>query len=296
MTLARRGVGLALPATICAVGCSVLIDTSDLAGTDAPDASNVDGAAAGADGSASADATGDAGSDGAPDAGDDAAPCPSDKGPAMVRAGSFCIDATEVTVDQYQAFVAAKGGDTSGQPAACGWNTTFSLGCTPTSTASTAAVTCVDWCDAWAYCAWAGKHLCGKIGGGVATLNDATNPAADEWYAACSGGGVRSFPYGGSFTTGACNDMTRGNGKPIEVGILPTCEGGYPGIFDMSGNTAEWVDLCVASPDGGTGSTDSCYIRGGAWDDSAATFLGCANHNPQNRSSHDATKGFRCCK
>ena len=24
----------------------------------------------------------------------------------------------------------------------------------------------VDWCDAYAYCKWAGKYMCGKIGGG----------------------------------------------------------------------------------------------------------------------------------
>src|SRR5262249_36937595 len=35
---------------------------------------------------------------------------------------SFCIDATEVTIGQYFAFLQAKSGDVSGQPAECAWN------------------------------------------------------------------------------------------------------------------------------------------------------------------------------
>ena len=41
------------------------------------------------------DATADAASDGCPD---------KHRGPALVRAGDFCIDATEVTNQDYQAF------------------------------------------------------------------------------------------------------------------------------------------------------------------------------------------------
>ena len=43
----------------------------------------------------------------------------------MVSVGSFCIDSTEVTERDYTLFLDAKKGDTSGQIAACSWNTSY---------------------------------------------------------------------------------------------------------------------------------------------------------------------------
>ncbi|MCC6217597.1 MAG: hypothetical protein IT376_22250, partial [Polyangiaceae bacterium] len=37
----------------------------------------------------------------------------------------FCMDQREVTWAEYDAFLAAKQGDTSGQPPECGWNTGY---------------------------------------------------------------------------------------------------------------------------------------------------------------------------
>jgi ELWxxDGT repeat protein len=61
------------------------------------------------------------------DAGTGGGACPSQVPPAMVRVGAngaYCIDSTEVTNADYQAFLQAKGTSTAGQPAGCA-NTTF---------------------------------------------------------------------------------------------------------------------------------------------------------------------------
>src|SRR5262249_6636582 len=104
--------------------------------------------------------------------------CPSGRGPAMVLAKSlsgqtWCIDSTEGTQAQYAAFLADKAGDVSGQSAECQWNTSY----VPLSACSrfpsfdpvarkNKPVSGVDWCDALAFCKWAGKRLCGAIGDG----------------------------------------------------------------------------------------------------------------------------------
>jgi len=112
----------------------------------------------------------------------------------MLDFGDFCIDATEVTQAQYQAFLASKNGDTTGQPAACGWNTSFqpfaSCNFAPATRASQ-PVSGVDWCDAYAFCAWTGKQMCGRIGGGArsgakSAPAPSREPAKSQWTAACT--------------------------------------------------------------------------------------------------------------
>ena len=187
--------------------------------------------------------------------------------------GDYCIDSTEVTESQYAAFITAKGSDTSGQPAYCAWNTSYaprtSGGCTPTSFDPTNRpnhpVKCVDWCDAYAYCAWAGKRLCGRVTGGPLTPGSALG----AWQAACSREGTRAYPYGnnyiGNYCVSADYDGVSGYQPSTDVlrpvASLPTCEGGYPGIWDMSGNLWEWEDSCDAS----SGADDTCQIRGSSF-------------------------------
>jgi len=44
------------------------------------------------------------------------------------------------------------------------------------------------------------------------------------------------------------------------VASFPGCEGFYPGLFDLEGNVAEWVDSC----DGSSGPNDHCTLAGGS--------------------------------
>jgi formylglycine-generating enzyme required for sulfatase activity len=98
--------------------------------------------------------------------------CGEHGGAKMVRVGSFCIDATEVTRGEFLAFLAAPLEQrTAARPPECAWNTTD-----PTINATASGlgnpVGEINFCDALAYCAWAGKRLCGRIGGGPHSPDD----------------------------------------------------------------------------------------------------------------------------
>ena len=78
---------------------------------------------------------------------------------------TYCIDATEVTVAAYGAFLATNP-STMTLPASCSMKTSFVPGAPLDLNRGNYPVSQVDWCDAWGYCAAVGKHLCGRIGGG----------------------------------------------------------------------------------------------------------------------------------
>jgi formylglycine-generating enzyme required for sulfatase activity len=230
---------------------------------------------------------------------EDGATCPGSGGPTMVRVPtvdgrSFCVDSTEVTQGQYSQFLTAKKGDTSGQDPRCTWNDSYGSVCgnyDPVSHPDT-PVSCVDWCDALAFCAWAGKRLCGKIGGGSLPDNDNVynDPTQGQKYAACSHGGARIFPYGDTEDKTACNiDSVHSNG-PLPAGGSPKCEGGYDGIFDMVGNLQEWEDICSESDAGA--AKEMCRVRGGDFRDQG---WNCRGTWPGTRDSTVDWIGFRCC-
>jgi formylglycine-generating enzyme required for sulfatase activity len=237
-------------------------------------------------------------------AGPDAeAGCPS--GMVQIPAPSpFCIDATEVTQRAYASFLA---GDAGPQIAACVWNADYkaSPSCKPFTfdNNSNLPMVCVDWCDAYAYCAWAGKRLCGAVGGGgvdAATKPAQENTNADQWYFACTKGsdGKHTYPYGSEYDGSACNTRDIEAGILLEAGSLPGCVGGYDGIYDMSGNAAEWEDDCRPSSDPDA-SKDNCFIRGGAYtygSDFFAFLLRCDGINTiAERQGTAIDLGFRCC-
>lgn len=223
----------------------------------------------------------------------------------VVDAGGFGIDALEVTRGDYAVFL-ADAVDPVSQVAWCQWNVSFeplvddAAGCLSPFDFSQAAfpMSCVDWCDAAAYCAWAGKHLCGRRGGGSSLDEaDVNDPAQSEWYAACSAGGTLAFPYGDTVESNSCN--TSGNGADlVGSGWFSDCEGGYAGIFDMVGNVEEWEDACDLT---GDPAGDNCLLRGGAFwaDDSTPDrdFARCSSNFERrpDRSAASHDWGFRCC-
>jgi formylglycine-generating enzyme required for sulfatase activity len=214
--------------------------------------------------------------------------CKGTAGPAMVRLGAYCIDLTEVTAAQYSEFLATPP-SLANQPAACAFNASYLPAQTVQSDNFPARY--VDWCDAHAYCAWAGKHLCGAIGGGPASF---TNYAAvtDEWYSACSNVGKLAYPYGQTYQPLACNGSDWNDaGEVIAVGSLATCVGPQPGLVDLSGNAREWQDACDPNLQGGA---EECVTRGGGADDPELN-LGCGSHQKDARNYNSKHLGFRCC-
>jgi hypothetical protein len=217
----------------------------------------------------------------------DCGECP--EGPAGVVIGNFLIDSTEVTAAQYGQFLAIEfDPDYLAQlvPQGCEFKTDFTPDMFPAEPPEMIPVVGVDWCDAMAYCTWAGKHLCGAIGGGSVPLNEVQNPATNEWYRACTGGGISNYPYGLMYDPTACNTSDAGWMQLTDVGGLPNCVGGYDGIYDMSGNVWEWTNSC--------NEQGECQRRGGSLFSNGPNAR-CAIDSLRARDFRADSQGFRCC-
>lgn len=222
---------------------------------------------------------------------DERCQCPMDM---VTIESAFCIDRTEVSNGAYRAFLAT-GPDVHKQAPYCFFNTSFDfdLGvdvCKSRKSEDEFPASCVDWCDAKAFCEHLGKRLCGKLHGGSLPDEGYKDAKQSEWFDACSKGGALEYPTG-SFDATQC----RGNGmapQPVSGRTVEVCEGGYSGLENMSGNVREWEDSCTDA----VGPDDRCLTRGGAFDSGGdKTDLRCDTHDQRERSDTDVTIGFRCC-
>ena len=295
-SVARWTVGAALGAAGVAAGCQIVAGLNDpLTGPAEAGVPTGDDAAAEASGDGSNPPP-----DASPDAGADSG-CPvTGGGPAMVNVGPFCIDSTEVTNAQYNAFVQADASLTL-QPATCSFNPNY-VPLNPNGWPYSAGqdsypVVYVNWCMAYAFCAWTGKRLCGAIGGGPAPFGNFT-AFNNQFYYACSNNGAQDFPYGPTYQAGNCNDgnYDAGSAGPnaTPVGSLPGCMGAAPGIYDMVGNVEEWQDACQSA----TGASDTCFEGNGSFsfpDTDGGIGPGCDFADTGNRGDTNPNVGFRCC-
>lgn len=216
--------------------------------------------------------------------------------------GTYGIDAYEVTRDEYDDWLATSPTNTGAIVGmGCSANTSFvppaecldrGYTCTGAGCGDTPQA-CVDWCDAYAYCAAVGKQLCGGYSRGqsVAT-NMFDNPSVSAWFNACSAGGVTTFGNGDDPT--AAEDNCRfTDSVPAPVYELTECQSdvaGYGGVFAMTGNVREWLDSC------GTTSPTRCMALGGSFADNDAYEGWCSVALQLEKLRAYPAVGFRCCE
>jgi formylglycine-generating enzyme len=217
-------------------------------------------------------------------------PCAADRpGPVMVLVespkGDFCIDTTEVSVAEYNAYLLA-GGEATETPAPCaGAAAGPPVENDPALQAH--GVGSVSICHAWSYCSWAGKRLCGRLGDGGSVRGLPLDEM--EWVYACKNG-VRNttYPYGETYDPARCNTESGATGP---VGERAECRGTVPPfdrIHDMSGNQQEVVN------DMGESADDSIASHGGGWDSHAESACGDQDGFNGFIFNFEMT-GFRCC-
>jgi sulfatase modifying factor 1 len=223
--------------------------------------------------------------------------CPSGlPGPALIplleNGGiPYCVDATEVSNGDYAKFIALNL-QPNPDEGACSQNSSFlpEFGWPAAPEDVKRPVVNVDWCDARAYCAWAGKKLCGAPGGVSGNAHDDKNSDTSLWYSACSNSGADLFPYGQSYGATTCNGADANDARTLDVDQPSSCINlDDSRILDMSGNVWEWEDACEDDT-----PTGRCRLRGGSFR-SNEDSLSCAAADLTARDSKFDDFGFRCC-
>ena len=167
----------------------------------------------------------------------------------VVSLEAFYIGKTEVTNEEYQAFIAQ-----SGHPAPPSWvGRTFPAG------SEKLPVTDVTWEDASAFAKWAGKRL----------------PTEEEWeYAARGSNADNLYPWGSKWLDGAANVTKEGDAAHQLSPVGQFASGASPfGAFDMIGNVWEWTASDYKEYPGGKikiadGYKNLKVIRGGSFNTS----------------------------
>ena len=201
-----------------------------------------------------------------------------------VRLDAFAIDRTEVTQGDYARFVTAQ----IDQRAALlprGWVLDEAGEVVVPPEDRDLPVCYVNWAQAAAYAAWAGKRL----------------PTEDEWEAAAGGVDGRAYPWGNEFRPGLCHGAESAT-KPMPVGSFPQAPAAC-GALDMAGNVWEWTSTLEdgSNLDGAPEGLVNVAIRGGGFDsrreELATRYRWTAPGNDAFASPRYVRPiGFRCAK
>jgi formylglycine-generating enzyme required for sulfatase activity len=200
-----------------------------------------------------------------------------------INLDAFEIDKYEVTAKEYQACADA-GGCTAADTeyGACTYNV---------SGKESHPINCVDWDQANAYCAWAGKRL----------------PTEAEWEKAARGTDGRMYPWGNDsldcehavHSASGCS-----NSSTAPVGSKPKGVSPY-GAEDMVGNVWEWCadwyghSYYASSPidnPKGPASGDGRVVRGGSWTVIVTDSLRADTRTMNDPAGSTYYVGFRCSR
>jgi formylglycine-generating enzyme required for sulfatase activity len=183
----------------------------------------------------------------------------------------FKIDKTEVTVSAYEACVLAGACREPGSDGPCNWGK---------SGREAHPINCVNWYQARAYCAWAGKRL----------------PTEQEWEKAARGTDGRIYPWGNERASCAHAVMDDGSGNGCGRGNLTWPVGSKPsgaspyGALDMAGNVWEWTSSWFESQ-----QPARAVVRGGPWRRNPR-YLRASNRGWANPVLMYGGSGFRCAQ
>ena len=227
---------------------------------------------------------------------------------------TFCIDNHETTQGEYSQFLKDLAAwDPPGQYPPCAGlprkpreniiseQQPFDAGCPPGAflpeTTPNQPVSCVSYCDAYAFCAWAGKRLCGGIvdGGAIAPTVEQFDktvpnaPAVHEWGYVCSSRGAQPS---GAAATSECVTAKGGWKAPSYDAAAPTScvpsESEFATVVNMTGGLSEWLGGTYATKDG---LTFSAVAAPYAYPD----FPRCGDVGITAAGAIDGSMGIRCC-
>jgi formylglycine-generating enzyme required for sulfatase activity len=110
-----------------------------------------------------------------------------------------------------------------------------------------------------------------------------------QWLLACTGKTGLTWPYGNSYQPDACNTES---GKVRRIRAGTPCVSRF-GVYDMSGNVAEWTRDRLSRSQG------KATVRGGHMNSGSpgsAEGAACSSHKAYPRALVHHTIGFRCCR
>jgi formylglycine-generating enzyme required for sulfatase activity len=248
----------------------------------------------------------------------------------IVTLASFALDEFEVTVGRFRKFVnafsgpPATGAGADPNVASSGWGNAGDTGWSSLAANSTAltssstgvascgtygtwtasvgsnedaAMNCVDWYEAFAFCAWDGGWL----------------PTEAEWEYVARATDHRIYPWGTTdpSTTPMANDGYSGSGDSpfIAVGSYPHGNGPF-GHSDLAGGMWEWVmDWYSGTYYNQWATANSCnecanissgsyrVFRGGGWDGTTDSLRAASrSYDSYSPTARDSNIGFRCAR